>query len=306
MTRLLFLSLAALLLLAVPGHAETSVESTPGFMLSVPTNISRELQLQLDGGYVGEADFSGGQGSVAVVRAGLTADYHIFRLGYTVSRFSWGDRRDIAFTTGDATPWRELHDVSLKARLLNNQLADRWRYWVNAEVNSSFEAGFPGAVGAGMDGGVGYEFLDGWMLGGTLRTVALSALNGDLFGDVEVGVAVMASQRAVRAALRSLGVLESAGDGSEKIGFALGFTSSEKTYRLASDSAVHSNGYLGIVRSTVGAYLSYSPDERWTFTIGPEYHYARRYRLYNSAGTLGSSYNLDNAPGGSGRVLYRF
>lgn len=306
MPRLLFLVLAGLLLLPVSGLADTSVESTPGFQLAVPTNISEKLQLQADAAYMAEADFTGGLGSVAVTRASLMADYHIFRLTYGVSRFTWGDKRAVTFSTGDSTPWNELHDISLKARLLNNKLTDNWRYWVNAEVTSAFEAGFPGAVGAGLDGGVGYEFWDGWMLGGTLKTIALSALNGDLFGDAELGIAVVVSQKALREGLQSLGLMEDAKEGSEKIGFTLGFSSSEKTYRLASGSSVQPDGYLGLVRSTIGAYLSYSPDENWTFTLGPEYHYGRRYRLYNSAGTLGSSHNLEDTFGGYGRILFSF
>jgi hypothetical protein len=283
--------------------------SEPGFLLAAPTNVNRTLQLQGGLGHVARADFTNGLGSVSVTRASMAADYSIFHLSYDIDYFTWGDKGALARrfdAGGEITPWDTLQDITLQARLLNNRLTDKWRYWVNAEVNASYEKVMPGAVGVGFDGGVAYDFWDGWMLGLTARTVAVSALNSDLFGDVELGLAVAVSQKTLRRTLRSVGLLEDDRPGSEHIGLNFAISTQEKTYRLAPDNPIYGNGYLGVVRSKVGLYLDYQPNKALTFSVGPEYHYNRKYRLYNKAGSYKSSHDLDNALGGFARILWRF
>jgi hypothetical protein len=286
--------------------ADAIMSPAPEFLLTDEDDGGGGLRLAAEAGYVGQADFTNGLGSVSVLRTTLAADYSIFRLSYGLSRFIWEDKGQVRFARGDKAPWENLHDVTLQARMFDNSLGGGWRYWLNGELSSSFETDFPGAVGAGLDGGVAYEFLDGWMLGFTGKTIILSALRDDLLGDLEVGVALAVSQKAVRRALKSLGLARMMGDGSERIGFSLAFSGADKTYRLAPDSPVRRNGYLGLVRSKVGAYLSYRHDEHLTFTIGPEYNYARKYKLYDSSGALSSSHRLDDAFGGSCRLLWAF
>lgn len=287
--------------------AETEFSSSPGFLLSAPTNISKQLQMSADVAYVGKSEFTNGLGKVSVVRSSVTADYSIFRLSYGLSHFRWEKQDRVTFSAGESrVPWENLHDVTLQARLLNNKFADNWRYWVNGEVASSFEQDFPGAVGVGFDGGVAYDFWNGWMLGITARTVALNAMNSDLFGDVEFGLAVAVSQKTLRDTLKSLGLMKGAEDGSENVGFSIALSGAEKTYRLSSNSPVRKNGYLGLVRAKIGAYLDYSPSEHVTLSVGPEYHYGRKYKLYDSGGSLQSSHDLHDAWGGYARCLYRF
>lgn len=284
----------------------TEVSPTPGFLLSAPTNVSKELRLQVDAGYVGSADFTNGLGSVSVARTSIAADYSIFRLSYGLSHFMWQDKGVVTFSAGSRIPWENLHDVTLQARLLNNVFWDDWRYWVNAEFSSSFEQNFPGAVGAGFDGGVAYDFWNGWMVGASAKTIALSALSEDLFGDLEFGLVLAVSQKTLRETLKAVGLFPNMGEGSEKIGFNVALSGSDKTYRLSPDSPVRSNGYLGLVRSKVGAYLDYSFNEQSMFSIGPEYHYGRRYKLYDSSGKLHSSHNLGNAWGGYASFRWKF
>lgn len=302
-----FLILSAVVLwgsVAVAGTTE--IESVPGFLLSAPTNISKELRLDADVSYVNSAQFSNGLGSVEVMRTSISADYSIFRLSYGLSHFSWEEKGIVTFSTGSRTPWENLHDVTLQARILNNKLNDDWRYWVNGEISSSFERDFPGAVGVGFDGGAAYDFWDGWMVGVSAKTVALSALNDDLFGEMEIGLAVAVSQKTLRSTLKKLGLFSESKDGSDKIGFNFAISTVEKTYRLSPDSPVRKNGYLGLVHSKVGAYIDYKPNDDWVLSIGPEYHYSRSYKLYDSGGRLHSSHQLDNAFGGYARVLYAF
>lgn len=297
----------ALLLWISPAFAGTpEIDSSPDFLLSPPTNINKELRMSADFSFVGSADFTNGLGSVSVTRSSLTADYSIFRLSYGISHFTWQDKGVVTFSAGDRSPWQDLHDVTLQARIINNKLGDRWRYWLNGELNSSFEADFPGAVGAGFDGGVAYDFWNGWMLGVQAKTIAVSALRDDLFGEVELGLALAVSQKALRDTLKSFGLFTEADEGSERIGFSVALSGAEKTYRLSSSSPVRRNGYLGLVRSKVGAYFDYSPNDMVTFSLGPEYHYSRQYKLYDSAGKLHSSHRLDNAWGGYARVLWKF
>ncbi|MEZ7197626.1 hypothetical protein [Pseudodesulfovibrio karagichevae] len=281
----------------------------PGFLVAAPTNVNKTLQLQGGLGHIAQADFTSGLGSVSVTRASLSADYSIFHLSYDIDYFKWAGKDGLGrrFDTGGAvTPWETLQDITLQARLLNNELTDNWRYWVNAEVNASYEKVAPGAVGVGVDGGVAYDFWDGWMLGLTARSVALSALNSDLFGDLELGLAVAVSQKTLRRTLQSVGLLQDSKPGSEHIALNFALSTQEKTYRLAPDNAIYESGYLGVAQSKVGLYLDYMPNKALTFSVGPEFHYNRKYKLYNKAGSYKSSHDLDNALGGFARILWRF
>lgn len=289
---------------ALAGDAEFS--HTPGFLLAEPGNVSDKLTLDAGLSAVANADFTNNLGSVSVQRASLSADYSIFRLTYGVSHFSWTRKGAVTFAAGDRAPWEYLHDVTLNVRMLNNSLGHGWRYWLNGQVSSSFESDFPGAVGMGLDGGVAYDVWNGWMVGVTAKTVALSALRDDLFGDVELGLVLSASQKSLRDLFKSLGVFKGLDDGSEKIGFSIGLSGADKTYRLSPDSPVRNNGYLGVVRSKIGAYFNYATGDRWKVSVGPEYHYSRRYKIYDSAGKLHSSHELGNAWGGSAHLSWAF
>ncbi|NDV20447.1 hypothetical protein GO013_13610 [Pseudodesulfovibrio sp. JC047] len=290
--------------------AETQFSTgQPDFMLTAPTNVSKGFHLESSFDYVGKADFSNGLGGVEVFRVGLTADYSIFRLSYMASDFAWSRPASVSSSmkTGSQTvPWDLLHDVTFQVRMLNNTIGDRWRYWVNGEVASSFETTFPGTVGVGFDGGIAYDFWEGWMLGLTARTVALSPLNQDLFGETEFGLAVAVSQKTLRKTLRALGLFEGSVEGLESINFSFALSRAEKTYRLDAGNSVSPSGYLGMVRSKVGVYMDYAPNDDVVISLGPEYHYSREYKLYNSAGSLRNSYRLDNAFGGFVRVLWKF
>ncbi|WP_316897411.1 hypothetical protein [Pseudodesulfovibrio indicus] len=297
---------------ATPALADTALTmgQEPGFMVTAPTNVNKDLQFQVDFGHVADADFTNGLGGVSITRAGVSADYSIFHLSYELSAFDWSSTAQVARSFGikkrSVTPWDTLHDVTFQARLLNNEFDRKWRYWVNGEVDSSFEETMPGALGVGFDGGVAYDFWDGWMLGITARTVAVSALSSDLFGDLELGLAVAVSQKTLRETLKALGIVDDPKPGSEKIGLSFALSTSDKTYRLSADNPVYGKGYLGLVRSKVGVYVDYVPNENLSFSLGPEFNYARKYKLYNKAGTYKSSHDLDNALGGYLRMVWRF
>nr|WP_321513568.1 hypothetical protein [uncultured Pseudodesulfovibrio sp.] len=290
--------------------AETGFNtSRPDLMLTEPTNMNTTFQLETAFDYVSDADFNNGLGGVKVFRSSLSADYSIFNLSYMISDFAWSRTDGVAktfSTAGNSIPWNVLHDITLQARLINNSIGDNWRYWVNGEVASSFETTFPGTVGVGFDGGIAYDFWDGWMLGLTARTVALSPLNQDLFGETEFGLAVAVSQKTLRRTLQSLGLFMEKPEGLDSISFNFVISRAEKTYRLGSGNPVYQSGYLGVVRSKAGLYLDYAPNEDIVMSIGPEYHYSREYLLYNSAGSYQSSHQLDNAFGGYVRVLWKF
>ncbi|EGB14978.1 hypothetical protein DND132_1772 [Pseudodesulfovibrio mercurii] len=288
---------------------DLSMGNEPGFLVAAPTNVNQDLQLQADLGFVGNADFTNGLGSVTVNRASMSADYSIFHLAYQIDYFEWTDRAALARrfgASGTITPWDSLQNISVQARMFNNRLGDNWRYWVNGALDCSYEDVAPGAVGVGFDGGVAYDFWDGWMLGITARTQAVSALSSDLFGDLELGLAVAVSQKTLRRTLEAVGLVRNSKPGSENIGLNFVLSTQEKTYRLSSDNPLYGSGYLGVVRSKIGIYLDYLPNKALTFSIGPEYNYNRKYKLYNKAGTYKSSHDLDSALGGYARILWRF
>ena len=302
------LILFLLLCLAVPAHADDpQFDSRPGFVLTGDDNATDGLRVGVEAGFISTAAFANGPGGVSVQRTTIHADYSRFTLTYGLSHFTWRHPGEIAFSSSDTdAPWENLHDVSLQARLVNDTLGKDWHYWLNGHISSSFESDFPGAVGAGFDGGVAYDFWGGWMFGVSAKAVALSALRDDLFGDVEFGMVVAASQKTVRDTLKAFGLMPSLPAGSDKVGFSLYLTGAENTYRLSPDSPVARNGYLGMRQSSVGANVSYDLNERWSFHLGPEYTYGRQFILYDSTGAQSSSHRLDNGWGGRCGFSYSF
>ncbi|MDD3313077.1 hypothetical protein [Pseudodesulfovibrio sp.] len=284
---------------------EPGFTPAPGFVLTRPNDSGEGLRLGAEFNYISRADFTNGLGSVSVARADVKADYSLFSLSLGVSHFLWESKANVRFSEGESRdPWDDLYDVTLQARLLNDTVGDHWHYWLNGELSSSFESDFPGAVGAGFDGGVAYDFWDGWMLGLSAKAVALSALSDALFGDVKFGAVVAVSQKSLRNTLRAAGLLPDLPEGKDSIGFSFYLTGAEKTYRLSPDSPVRRNGFLGMRRSAVGASLDYTLDEHWSFFVGPEYNYGRQYILYDSDGRQTSSHRLGDAWGG--RAGFRF
>jgi len=280
-----------------------SVSPTDGFLFAAPTTTNKDFHLETDISYVGRSDFSGDIGSVEIVRTGITVDYSIFELSYGYSHFSWREKEEVALAMGTGgekrEPWEVLHDVTLQARLLNAKFHKRWRYWLDTALTSSFEEGeAPGAMGLGIDGGLSYDVWHGWTLGMGAKTIAVNAVSDDLIGDIELGLVLGASHQTIVDALEALGIYSEDKDDEHRFGFSIALSGAEKTYK--------SKGYIGLVRSKIGAYFEYSPVPDCTLSLGPEFHYHRKYKFYTKTGTLESSHTLSDSWGGYARFLWKF
>lgn len=263
-----------------------------------------KLKLVAEIEYMAEADFSTG-GGVSVWDAALSADYSIFNLSYELSTFKWGGKDQLQLTSGGETPWSHLHDVTLQARLFSNKLSKKWWYWVNADATAAYEKGFPGAVGVGLDGGTAYNFWQGWRAGVMAKAIALNAVDGQLFGEVGVGLVLAASQKTVRKTMQDIG-FEDVPEGSEAIGYNVTFATTERNYKLSSDSNVSPGGFVGVVESRIGAYIDYTASENLFMSIGPEYHYERKYVTYDSSGAKMGTHLLSSAWAGYAKIQWTF
>lgn len=280
-----------------------SVSPTDGFLFAPPTTTNKDFHLETDISSVGRADFSGDIGSVAIVRTGITVDYSIFELAYGYSHFSWKEKEEVALAMGTdgekREPWEVLHDFTLQARLLNGQSHEKWRYWLDTALTSSFEEGeAPGAVGIGIEGGLSYDVWHGWTMGMGAKTIAVNAISDDLIGDVELGLLLGASHQTVVDFLEALGLYTGDKNAEHRFGFSIALSGAQKTYK--------SKGYIGLVRSKLGAYFEYSPTPGCTFSLGPEYHYHRKYKFYSNTGQLESSHTLGDSWGGYARFSWEF
>lgn len=309
MSRRLSVMLIALLFVvsAMPAHGfgPTEIKPMADFWLLEDDIYADKLSLAFEAEYVGNAKFSGDRGGVSITDAALIADYSIFKLTYELATFNWSDKDQLALTPNGETPWNHLHDVTLQARILSNKLTKKWWYWLNADVTTAYEKGFPGGVGVGFDGGTAYNFWKGWRGGVTAKVIALNATNDKLFGEMAVGLVLAASQKTVRKTVKDLG-LGDMGEGSDAIGYNITFTGSERTYKLNSSSNVSASGYLEIAEAKIGAYLDYTANENLFMSIGPEYHYERKYRIYDSSGNWRDTHLLGNAFAGYGKIEWTF
>lgn len=302
-------TLIALLLVmsALPAHGfgPTEIKPMADFWLLEDDIVADRLSLAFDAEYVGKADFSGDRGGVSTLDTALIADYSIFNLTYELANFKWHDKSLLGLTPNGETPWNNLHDVTLQARIFSNKLSKKWWYWVNGDITAAYEKAFPGGVGAGFDGGTAYKFWQGWRAGVTAKVIALNATSDKLFGEMVLGLVLAASQKTVRKTVKDLG-LGDMGEGTDAIGYNITFLTTERTYKLNSSSRVSPSGYLEVAESKIGAYLDYTASDNLFMSIGPEYHYERKYRIYNSSGSWMDTHLLGNAFAGYGKIEWTF
>lgn len=284
------------------GVSSGSFALADDFMADAPSKFSKKPSLKTDISYLPQSDFSDGMGAVSVVSTRIKASYSIFELSYGLSHFIWKNEGDIKLQEGNdggtRAPFENLQDFTLEAHMLNGRFYKDWLYWLDCTATAAFEKYFPGAMGVGLQGGLAYDLWHGLVLGGGAKAVAVSPINDDLFGNVEFGLVLSVSHEAFVKGLELMGVDMSEKDSDKTFGLTLVISSSEKIYS--------SDGYIKEASSTLGAFLDYSPNKTWTFSIGPEYVYDRWYTFYSSSGRKVSKNRLEDSFGGFARVVWNF
>ncbi|WP_432735993.1 hypothetical protein [Maridesulfovibrio sp. FT414] len=269
--------------------------------MDTPTKFGKEPHITIDSTYTLPASFRSASGEVSVVRNSVRVGYSIFELSYGLSHFIWENEGDISrqISGGKSSnpPFENLQDLTLQAQLVNGRFNEDWIYWLDCTATSAFEKDFPGALGLGLQGGLAYDLWKGSILGSGVKAVAVSPINDELFGDIEVGLVLSVSNETFTEILKMIGV-DMGDDKNKTIGMTMAMTGSNKIYET--------EGYVKETQSKFGLYLDYTPNEHWTFSIGPEYVYERNYTFYNSNGRKLSSQNLGSAFGGLAKFVWRF
>ncbi len=270
-------------------------------LMDNPSRFSKKPYITVESSYTLPASFAGASGEVSILRNTVKAGYSIFELSYGLSNFMWDNAGDVSrqISEGESSnpPFENLQDLTLEAHLFNGKLYKDWIYWLDCTATSAFEKDFPGALGLGMQGGLAYDLWKGSILGGGVKAVAVSPINDELFGDIELGLVLSVSYEAIAETLKMFGV--EMDDGKKKaIGMTVAMSGSNKIYET--------DGYVKEVQSKFALYLDYSPDDNWTFSIGPEYIYERSYTFYTSKGRKLSIQDLGDAFGGLVKFVWRF
>lgn len=275
------------------------LDTSYSVLLTDPTEEEPDgFSLGVTGGYVGAANFASGRGGVETARVRVSARYNGYRLSYTHTDFLWNDLDSLPFG-GGAVPWKDLNEVSLSGGIIRGSFWEDWHYVVGGDLTMAFESDFPGAVGAGLNGELAYNLWEGWMLGGVARVRALNALNNDLFGEVEVGVALHVSRKHLRELADELGLSGDMEAGGTRIDLRFEFAGADKTYRLSPGNGYAPHGYAGIRNTRVSAFADIRISPNATLSVGPEYWFFRQYTIYNDAGSQMGTYDLGEAFGGS-------
>jgi hypothetical protein len=297
---LLLTLVVCVLLCAVPATAqEIGIVDQPSLTLdSLEGENEKELSIGTAFSLIPSSELSGSGGDVRALRTDVNLHYSIFSLAYGYSSYDWSSGTSMGPDGGSSNPWNSLHDVTLQARVLKGSYNDRWHYWVNAEATAAFEEIFPGALGAGFSGELAYDVWEGWMIGGLMRLTALNPLNQDLFADGELGVAVHVSQKHVRQALIALGLVEEKESTKDRYALRFAYSAMDRTYRLSPHSDFVRNGYVGIRRSKLAAYLDLDLENGFHMILGPEYHFNRQYAVYGSTGSRRSTTDIASSGGG--------
>ncbi len=270
-------------------------------LMDAPSKFRKLPYITVDSDYILPASFTSASGEVSVLRNTIKVGYSIFELSYGLSHFIWEDAGDISqqVSGGESSnpPFENLQDFTLEAHLVNGRFYKDWIYWLDCTATSAFEKDFPGALGLGLKGGLAFDLWKGSILGSGVKAVAVSPINDELFGDIELGLVLAVSHETIAEILKMIGVKMD--DGKKKtIGMTVAMSGSNKIYE--------SEGYIKETQSKFGLYLDYSPYEHWTFSIGPEYVYERSYTFYSNNGRKLSVQDLGNAFGGLVKFVWRF
>lgn len=278
-----------------------SVDLIDDALMDTASRFDKKTSITLDSEYILPASFADASGKVSVLRNTIKVGYSIFELSYGLSHFIWEDAgeisRQISGGKNSSPPFDYLQDLTLEVHLVNGRFYEDWIYWLDCTATSAFEKDFPGALGLGMQGGLAYDLWKGTILGSGVKAVAVSPINDELFGDIELGLVLSVSYEAIVETLKMLGV--EIDDGKKKtIGMTVAITGSNKIYET--------EGYVKETQSKFALYLDYSPYDNWTLSIGPEYVYKRSYTFYSSNGRKLSTQDLGNAFGGLAKFVWRF
>ncbi|WP_319780236.1 hypothetical protein [Maridesulfovibrio sp.] len=270
-------------------------------LMDTPTKFKKKPYITVSSSYALPASFANSSGKVSVVRNTIKAGYSIFELTYGVSNFLWEDAGEFSqqISGGESSnpPFENLQDLTLEAHLANGRFYKDWIYWLDCTATSAFEKNLPGALGLGLQGGLAYDLWKGSILGGGVKAVAVSPINDELFGDIELGLVLSVSYEAIAETLKMIGV--EMGDGKKKtIGMTVAMSGSNKIYET--------DGFVKETQSKFALYLDYSPYDNWTLSIGPEYIYDRSYTFYSSNGRKLSAQDLGDSFGGLVKFMWRF
>jgi hypothetical protein len=282
-------------------HTSTRAE----FIYSDPkAGRDGNLTVHIDSTYAGSTNFVKSKGGVETLANRLRVTGRDWSVSFKHTRFMWHGLADVPITPGDLAPWEGLYDITARYKAFSGVFWDDFHYWITADATSGFEADFPGALGLGMSGELAYDVYEGWMLGIVASTAVLNPLSSDLFGELQLTIALHPSHKHIKKLLELAGYEPSEGD--QPVSFHAAFSEVREVYRLAHASNVASNGYAAIQRTTIGAYLDLLFWKHWDVSLGPEYYFYRKYKVYDSKGSQLSSHPLTESLGLRLGVRYEF
>ncbi|MDK2956414.1 MAG: hypothetical protein PWQ57_1910 [Desulfovibrionales bacterium] len=262
------------------------------------------LTIRLDSTYVGSANFRKSSGGVESFSNRIAVSGAIWSASFTQTRYIWHDVADLPLTEGDLAPWEALYDLDLALQAFEGKFCNDFYYWINVKGTAGFEEDFPGALSLGLSGELAYDVYEGWMLGLVASSSVLSPLSSGLFNELELTAALHVSQKHIKLLLDFLGLDH---ESTQKTySFHVAFSEKRQVYRLSSSSNVSNNGYASIQRTMVGGYLDVLFDKNWTFSLGPEYYFYRKYKVYDSKGNFLSNAPLNESFGGQFSFGYMF
>ena len=260
-------------------------------------------KLTLEGGYIAQADLSGGKGKFAYSRAGASISYAKFTFSYRRDFYDWDDKARLPFGNGHDDPWKDFSSLTLRASH-DGEVNKQWRYFVTAGAFSSFEKEMSGSLGGLGMGGFTYVASPTlqWTFGGAvsyhpIRTRVIPVIGLTWNRGAEKGWSGSVGYPLTRLAYRfnPQWALE--------VG-SVGFT--RNIYRLANDSTVQREGYLESEHMMAGVGFEYNPAKNCKVNMSLRYFFNRELTTYDKDGDHERNYDVDNSWGGVLSVAFTF
>lgn len=271
------------LTLAAPALAEDDGPGKDGPFVSMGAQI------------LADAEFDDGEGEVGSTTAFISGGYSWLNLSYARTDYSWSDVGKLAFGNGSDDPWDTLHALAVSSEH-DGMFNDRWGWFAGAALGAAYEDEMSGAWEVSAYGGGVYVWDEH-----TTVTFGLGASEHETgFGFLPLfGVQWDYVGEDGAGWYAALGLPET------NVGYAFSRDFSltlelgidDDVYRLADDSKVIREGYVGVEDMSLSLAADWTLYEDVTLTLAPSYHWGRSMTLYDKNGDKEESYDLNDSFG---------
>lgn len=267
-----------------------------------PPSKKEKTTVNVESSYIEDAEVSGGEGRVSVIKNHLQIEHNDISLGYSHWKFDWDNVASLPFGDGFHSPITDIH--SLQAALQKRgSINDEWSYFTFLSLKSTFEKEMEDSYGVNLLGLASYRIGEdhSFQMGGFANYHPTKSL-------VLPAISYAYRERSKEGWQLILGFPKThiGYHIDQKSLLRVGVIFSQTLVRLSDDSVIEKSGYveakdtlsnIGITHQLIPS-LSLSADVLYTLK--------REFTIYDANANEMQSHTIKNGFGGNVKMIYRF